>query len=223
MVDSIFSGSGARRAFIATFPFLAALCLAGGAARGEIARGSMTFASERQCASSGKIPSDICAYAEANSAAEFDEKAPRFPSRALCERAYGGGACSIGFRGAAGWAGRKQGVYFSPRRQGFRVTAHSERDVTVTPLAAGLSFSSRSALRRDTSINPRAARERSAAPVGLGGPQPPGDFGAPTAEGAKGVLPPRPPVDPNFDCAAVLEPSDQDPSTGCVLAPVRKR
>lgn len=194
-------------------------------AEADVTKGAFTFGSASNCASSGKMPSDICGYAQLNAEAEFEEKAPRYPSRSLCEQAFGGGACSLGFRGAEGWAGKKNGIYFSPRQQGFRVTIKSDHDVTVVPLGApGLSFSPRSALHRDASVNPRAPREQtSARPFGAQGGAP--VFGVATPEGGSaGPLPPRPPVDPNFDCASYLEPDDKgDPRTGCVLAPPGRR
>lgn len=187
----------------------------------DMTRGATSYFSAQNCVSAGKLPAEVCNFADMNSAAEFDEKAPRFPSRDICERSYG--SCSLGFRGADGWAGRKNAIFFSPRRQGFRITVKSEHDVTVVPTNAGINFSPRSALRRDASINPRSAREQTGAVAPAGGGQS-GAFGVPTAEGIRGPLPPRPSVDPNFDCAAVLEPTDKgDPSTGCVLAPPNRR
>lgn len=213
-----FAGLWSPRESVAACAAAAILLLATAhGARAEMTRGVSTFASQSQCASSGKFPSDICAMADANAAAEFDEKAPRFTARADCERVYG--ACSIGFRGADGWAGRRGGLYFTPQRRGFRLTVRSESDATVTPIAPGLSFSQRSALRRDASINPRARREGVSA--GVNGTA---AFGVAVPEGAKGSLPPAPPIDPNFNCASVLEPGDKgDPNTGCVLAPAGRR
>lgn len=184
-------------------------------------RGATIYFSAQNCVSAGRLPAEICNFADANSAAEFEEKAPRFLSRDACERIHR--ACSLGFRGADGWSGRKNAIFFTPRRQGFRITVKSDRDVTVVPTNSGFVFSPRSALRRDASINPRAGREspRAGAPGGTAQTAP---FGVPTADGIKGPLPPRPPADPNFDCASVLEPDDKgDPRTGCVLAPPGRR
>lgn len=189
--------------------------------RTDMTRGVSTFASQSQCASSGRLSPETCAIADANAAAEFDEKAPRFPSRAACERVYG--ACALGFRGADGWAGRRNGIYFTPQRHGFRVTVTSDHDATVAPIAAGLNFAPRSAIRRDASIKPRSSREYTSSGYGDAG-QSTAAFGVSTADGAKGPLPPPPSIDPNFDCAAVLEPSDKgDPGSGCYLAPARRR
>lgn len=180
----------------------------------DMTKGSFTFSTARHCLSSGKLPADVCANAEKNAAAEFEEKAPRFPQRDVCEQAFGAGGCSLGFRGADGWAGKRDAVYFSPRRQGFRVTVKSEREATVVPLGAGSSFSPRSALRKDASINPRFTRAQTSAHSGFGTSEP---------DGPRGPLPPRPAVDPNFDCAAFLEPTDKgDPATGCAAIPSRR-
>ncbi|MBG0811716.1 DUF1190 domain-containing protein [Methylosinus sp. H3A] len=203
----------ARLDFTAAVLLLSIAAPAPGAAA-ELARGSFVFSSARNCAASGRFPAEVCAFAETNAAAEFEEKAPRFPQRALCEQIYGAGGCSLGFVGADGWVGKKTAVFFSPRQRGFRVTARSERDVTVTPMAGDLQFVTRSALRRDASINPKAARATTA----HGG----GAFGVSSPDGPAGPTPPHAPVDPNFDCAAVLEPTDKgDPASGC--APMRAR
>lgn len=187
----------------------------------DVSKGSFTYSSARNCVSSGRLPAEICGFAEKNAAAEFEEKAPRFPQRGVCEQAYGVGGCSLGFRGADGWAGKKNAVYFSPRQQGLRITVKSEREATVVPLATGLNFSARSALRKDASINPRMTRERTSAD--LHGGSPAASFGVSAPDGPIGPLPPPPPVDPNFDCAAFLEPTDKgDPNTGCAVVRSRR-
>jgi uncharacterized protein YgiB involved in biofilm formation len=200
-------------------------------AQAESAKGTFTFSSASNCVSSGKFPAGICSYAETNAAAEFDEKSPRFASRSVCDQAFGAGGCSVGFRGADGWAGKKTGIYFSPRQKGFRITAKSEHDISVVPLGAGgASFSPRSALRRDASINPRLKREQTSAHAYINGPATPGYsgqtnavYGVSAPDGQKGALPPRPPVDPNFDCSSYIEAGDKgDPNTACAPVPSRR-
>jgi hypothetical protein len=197
-----------------------------GAATADSFRSGYTYGSAAGCAASGRYPSQICANAAKNAAAEFEEKAPRFSSRDACERALRA-PCAIGFTGASGWSGRKGAVYFTPRQQGFRLnTAANGHDVTVTPVAGSLTFSTRSAVRLDVAISPQASRFWTYQPAPAFRPgQPAGaEFGVATPDGAKGEVPPKPPVDPNFDCAAYLDPAaGGDPSTGCAPVPLRRR
>lgn len=208
--------------------FLICLCFgfvaANGATAEYVRRAQFIYGSEYGCRSAGKLSAEQCANAAANTQAEFDEKAPRFPSREACERLFRGAGCSVGFKGADGWAGKRSGVYFQPRQAGFHVNVVSEREMTATPQVLGpsIGFSPRTILRKDTRIDQRFARSRElwrprAAGAGAA-------FGVATPDGAAGPLPPPPPVDPNFDCAAVLEPSAKDgAATGCYLAPARRR
>lgn len=198
-------------------------------AAAQAPRAQYVYGAERACVSAGKFTQEQCANAAANAQAEFDEKAPRFPTREACEHAFGANKCSLGFSGADGWAGKKSGIHFSPRQDGFRIVAGAGRDMSVFPVVSGpaIGFSGRSIMRREAQINPalgRRARESwRAAPAqaAAGGA---GQFGVDTPPpGTKAGLPP-PPVDPHFDCAAVLEPSAKDSAgTGCYLAPARRR
>lgn len=178
------------------FFFVAIACVVAFPALSE-PRGAYFFSSESECAASGKVPAQICARSADNAAAEYSEKAPRFPTREACERAFPT-RCSIGFHGAEGYAGRKSGIYFFPRQKGFRILVKSDHSASVMPTGVPLSFSSRSALQRDTGIKPHGNRE-----VRVNQREP--------------VVPPPPPLDPNFDCASVLE-SGSDPRTGCFPA-----
>ncbi len=193
-----------------------------GAGEAESLHGQYSFGTERSCVASGKLPREQCANAAANAQAEFEEKAPRFPTREACARSFPRSGCSIGFSGADGWAGKKSGLYFAPRQTGFRI---SGRDLSVVPYVEGpyIPFSRRTIVRKEIGINAQRAREARK----NWRPQAPGDgvggFGVETpAPGSGGPLPPPPPVDPNFDCASVLEPSALNPETGCYLAPRRR-
>jgi hypothetical protein len=180
-----------------------------------------SYGAEQGCILGGRLSAEQCANAAANARAEFEEKALRFPSRDACQRVFAAAGCELGFKGAEGWAGKKSGIYFSPRQAGFRVRLSSPRDATVTPFALGprIQFSPRSISRKDTRIDPRTARNARDSWRGQPGAAA-GTFGVDTPSTPGGLVPPPPPVDPNFDCASVLEPSARDHAeTGCYLAP----
>ena len=197
-----------------------ALALAGAPALSRAAvapSGAYDYASAGRCAAAGKLPADLCANAEANAAAEFSEKALRFPDRVSCERAFSAN-CELGFEGADGWRGKRGAVYFTLRQEGFRIVVRSAQDMVVTPIARGLNFFPRSILRRDTHIA-RAARQPRDSFAAV-----PGPVGDSLPAGVRGPLPPPAPVDPNFDCDSYLEPSARgDPNPRCYPAPGARR
>ncbi len=180
-----------------------------------------SYGGEQSCILGRKLSAEQCANAAANARAEFEEKALRFPSRDACQRVFAASGCELGFKGAEGWAGKKSGIYFSPRQAGFRVLMSSPRDATVTPFVLGprINFSPRSILRKDTRIDPRTAHYTRDSWRGQAGAAA-GTFGVDTPSTRGGLVPPPPTVDPNFDCASMLEPSARDHAeTGCYLAP----
>jgi hypothetical protein len=178
------------------------------------------FLNAAACVSRGGRSKELCANAEKNAAAEFEEKAPRFATRAACEAALHG-PCAIGFGRIGASTDQKRGVYFTPRSDGFRIVETYGRDPTVAPVAGSLSFQPRPVNRLAVSISPEAAKywdwgSRAAAS--------PADVGVSSPDSTKGEIPPPPPVDPNFDCAVVLEPSARaSAATACAPAPPRKR
>lgn len=191
-------------------------------------RSAYTFRSEQNCIGAHKFSSEQCANAVANSRAEFEEKAPRFPTRDACERLFKEAGCSLGFKGADGWAGKKSGLYFSPRQQGFTVTL-SGKDGVTRPFTSGppIAFSPRTIARRDAAVNSSAgqkARDSWRAEPGNSAKATSQELGVPNAPaGDRGALPPPAPVDPNFDCASFLEPAkDGQSGIGCYPAPARK-
>jgi uncharacterized protein YgiB involved in biofilm formation len=182
--------------------------------------GKHVFGSEYSCQSSGEVSQLVCSNASANANAEFNEKAPRFLSRNECEQNFRHG-CSVGIRGAAGWEGKKSGVYFQPRQTGFAVQVLSDLEITVTPLMSGrdLKFDSRSALIRDIHVEHRHKKGNSWAREGSGAAVEKSKSAARSERGAP--IPPPPPIDPNFDCSSVIEADGKDPSIGCYPAPKR--
>lgn len=198
-------------------------------AMGEIAHGQFSFGDERSCSASGKLSAELCANAAANARTEFEEKAPRFPTRDACERAFDRGGCSLGFSGTDGWAGKKSGIYFSPRQAGFRIWVSPKHDMIVVPYVTGkvVGFSARTIARRDTHIDLKTARQareawRFGAPSAIAPGQGAVGLDNPSPVGNHDPLPPPPPADPNFNCAAVLE-AGSDATTGCYPAPPRQR
>ena len=182
--------------------------------------GGAVYLNAAACVSRGGRSKEFCAYAEKNAAAEFEEKAPRFDNRAACEAALHG-PCAIGFSHSGDWTDRRHGVYFTPRQDGFRIVETYGRDPAVIPVAGSLSFQSRSATRLDVSISPQASKYWD---WGSRAANSPPETGVSSPDGPKGEIPPPPPVDPNFDCAAVLEPSARaSAATACAPAPPRKR
>lgn len=204
--------------------FWTALALAGAPSDSradQVRGGEYAYVSASSCVAAGKLPADLCANAQANAAAEFSEKALRFPDRALCERAFAAG-CELGFAGADGLRGKRSSVYFTPRQEGFRIVVRSGLDMVVTPVAKGLSFFPRSILRRDTRVAYNSARAaRQARDPYAGGA---GSVGDSLPGGVRGPLPPPAPVDPDFDCDSYLEPSARgDPNPRCYPAPGGRR
>jgi uncharacterized protein YgiB involved in biofilm formation len=208
---------------------IAALAVCAPASLWAQPRNTYTFRSEQNCVAARKFSAEQCANAVANSRAEFEEKAPRFPTREACERLFKEVGCSLGFKGADGWAGKKSGLYFSPRQLGFTMTP-SGRDGVTAPFTSGppVAFSTRTIARRDAGVNfavGQKARDSWRAEPGSSPARATSqDLGVPNAPaGDRGALPSPPPVDPNFDCASFLEPAkDGQAGVGCYPAPARK-
>lgn len=179
-------------------------------------RGSYTYLTAESCASANKMPKDVCSNAFRNAAAEFEEKAPHFATRAACEQAYRSGACAVSFRNAAGAKGN---VSFTPRQNGFRVVVRSDSDITTMPVSPGLNFGPRPATRLAIGIDRRHAGSAVPRPMGEGQ-----TFGLSEPEGGRGgERPPPIPYDPNFDCSKYVEPSAKgDANSGCLPGPARR-
>jgi uncharacterized protein YgiB involved in biofilm formation len=205
-----------------SLPLLLVVLAAATPADAETPRGSYFYVGLAQCIADQKLDENLCANAAANAEAEFDEKAPRFSTRQECDARFGPGKCELGLRGANGWSGKRGGVFFMPRQSGFRVTVHSQSDMTVLPSFSGreLGFAPRTILRLQTSRSGSMRREAGQRPNRGGAAAFGQPMGAETAGGPAGPLPPVPKLDPNFDCAALLEPStDQPASSGCYPVP----
>lgn len=119
---------------------------AGGAQGGDVAE--RIFFDAASCRTAKALSDSECQTAYFNAKAEFSEKAPRFVSRADCERYFR--RCMIG-----DIAGGGRQVTFIPQMRGFSIELKHERQVVPVAdgaAAAGL-FQSRPVGRADDSVN----------------------------------------------------------------------
>jgi uncharacterized protein YgiB involved in biofilm formation len=135
------------RAFIVALALAAAGCCAANAAQLSGAE-RRVFHDAAACREAQALNDGDCATAYANAKAEFDEKAPRFSSRAECERYFR--RCMIGDLERGG-----RHVTFTPQMRGFAIEPGRERQ--VVPVAdgggaAGL-FQPRPVGRADVSVS----------------------------------------------------------------------
>jgi hypothetical protein len=90
-------------------------------------------------------------------------------------------------------------------------------DATVLPTTSKqmITFHPRSILKRDAGISPDVAHRARAQWR---------EHAVDAAPASGAAIPPPPPIDPNFDCDAVLEPGSKgDSETGCYPAPRSRR
>ncbi|WP_181301122.1 DUF1190 domain-containing protein [Bosea sp. 124] len=74
-----------------------------------------------ECIQAGLLTTEQCEFAYRNARAEFEQKAPRYASRALCERNHK--RCGAQMISAGGWESfGKGGATYVPRFTGVRVT-----------------------------------------------------------------------------------------------------
>ncbi len=196
---------------------LAALCAAPGALCAEGGGKIHVFDDVPGCVASHRFTLAQCAAAAAAASAEFSQKVPHFPSREACESLFPQAGCSIAFLSGDSAAGGKAALYFTPRRTGFRIFVASAQDIRVLPQAVG------EGIRFQAHAIPGSARV-DPKPAHAAAPAAPDDPGLEAPPPRVGSLPPPPRFDPNFDCAAVLEPSARaSADTACYPAPSRRR
>jgi len=140
------SRGASRLAMAAAMGFAGALCderVAQDAGAGE-----RIFFDAEACRAAKGLSDSECETAYVNAKAEFDEKAPRFVSRAECERYFR--RCMIG-----DIADRGHSVTFIPQMRGFIVETGRERQVVPVAEGAGAAelFQPRPVGRADDSVN----------------------------------------------------------------------
>jgi uncharacterized protein YgiB involved in biofilm formation len=91
------------------------------AAQGPGAAQGAVYERRDECVEAGRLTPQQCEFAYRNARAEFEQSAPRFATRALCERAHK--RCGAQMIAAGGWDSfGKGGATYVPRFIGVRVT-----------------------------------------------------------------------------------------------------
>lgn len=97
-----------------------------------------------ECVEAGKLTAEQCEFAYRNARAEFEQAAPRYGSRAACERNHK--RCGAQMISAGGWESfGKGGASYVPRFIGVRVTGEgaARRAVPVVEGTAKVAFAGR--------------------------------------------------------------------------------
>jgi uncharacterized protein YgiB involved in biofilm formation len=111
--------AGFRAATLAPALFLAAPVDV--AAQAQRAVQGAVYERRDECIQAGLLTPEQCEFAYRNARAEFEQKAPRYASRALCERSHK--RCGAQMVSAGGWESfGKGGATYVPRFIGVRVT-----------------------------------------------------------------------------------------------------
>jgi uncharacterized protein YgiB involved in biofilm formation len=130
------------------------------------AQGGVTYAARADCERAGLISIYDCTIAFRNAKNEFDAKAPRYRSKAMCSKAHGectAQLSAIGFSGLSNAA-----TTYMPGFDGLRLITSVSGQRMVVPLtsAKGLKFEARSAteLTERSGVQRAVIEERSSAP-----------------------------------------------------------
>lgn len=111
-----------------------------------------------ECIEAGKLNAAQCDFAYRNARAEFEEKAPRYASRALCERSHK--RCGAQIVSTGGWDSfGRGGATYVPRFIGVRVSGEgaSARAFPVVEGTAKIAFTARQVGALDDKVGGRRA------------------------------------------------------------------
>lgn len=103
-----------------------------------------TYVRRDECIEAGRLTAEQCEFAYRNARAEFEQAAPRYGSRAACERSHK--RCGAQMISAGGWESfGKGGASYVPRFIGVRVTGEgaARRAVPVVEGMAKVAFAGR--------------------------------------------------------------------------------
>ncbi len=103
-----------------------------------------TYVRRDECIAGGLLTAEQCEFAYRNARAEFEQRAPRYASRAACERAHK--RCGAQIISAGGWESfGKGGATYVPRFIGVRVAGEgaARRSFPVVEGSAKVAFAGR--------------------------------------------------------------------------------
>lgn len=121
MIPALSLAVGLRAAALVPALFLASPADLAAQPRNASPERGAVYERRDECVDAGVLTPEQCEFAYRNARAEFEQKAPRYASRALCERSHK--RCGAQMVSAGGWEGfGKGGATYVPRFTGVRVT-----------------------------------------------------------------------------------------------------
>lgn len=126
-----------------------------------------------ECIEAGKLTAAQCDFAYRNARAEFEQKAPRYASRALCERSHK--RCGAQVTSTGGWDSfGRGGATYVPRFTGVRVSGEgtASRAYPVVEGTAKIAFAGRQVGTLDDKVAGRRGTVGVVAVRGNHGPNP---------------------------------------------------
>jgi hypothetical protein len=133
-----------------------------------------------ECIEAGRLTAEQCEFAYRNARAEFEQAAPRYGSRAACERNHK--RCGAQMISAGGWESfGKGGASYVPRFIGVRVTGEGagRRALPVVEGTARVAFAGRPVTELQDKVSGRRGIIGPAGSVGRGAHGHAGQGGAP--------------------------------------------
>ncbi|WP_332696194.1 DUF1190 domain-containing protein [Bosea sp. (in: a-proteobacteria)] len=119
-----------------------------------------TYVRRDECVEAGKLSAEQCEFAYRNARAEFEQKAPRYASRALCERAHK--RCGAQVSTTGGWDALARGggaATYVPRFVGIRVSGEGAagKALPIVEGQAKIAFTARKVAALDDKVAARRA------------------------------------------------------------------
>jgi hypothetical protein len=114
-----------------------------------------TYVRRDECIEAGKLSAEQCEFAYRNARAEFEQKAPRYASRAACERAHK--RCGAQVSTTGGWDALARGgggATYVPRFVGIRVSGEgaASKALPIVEGSAKIAFSARQVAALDDKV-----------------------------------------------------------------------